>query len=158
MILDIRHAFTDEKGELEIYFREKILYFASLSKKISLFDKNGESLMRPMKKGAFGKATLLENNKKKSLLILSKRDCEGKRYFGLLPSSRDRVYRAQILTKNGVNYLLLTHDKIPFAAAKIVDSGRSVCKLYLRDENKDLSVKVLYFVLLYLKTQKNNGL
>lgn len=154
MILDIRHAFTDEKGELEIYSRGKIRYFASVCKKICLFDKNGEPLMRPMKKGVRGKATLRENDKQKNMLITPRRDSEGKKYFGLRPVSQNLVYRVQIFTKDGVKYLLLTHDKIPFAAVKIVDEGRSLCKLYLRDENKELLIKILYFVLLYLKIQR----
>lgn len=154
MILDIRHAFTDEKGDIEIYSRGKITYFANIRKKISLFDKNGEPLMRPMKKGAFGKSALLDSDKQKNMLITPRRDGKGKRYFGLRPVSQDLVYRVQIFTKDDAKYLLLTHEKIPFAVAKIVDDGRSLCKLYLRDENKDLLIRLLYFVLLYLKIQR----
>ena len=98
-----------------------------------------------------GKSTLLDEDKQKSLLILARKDSAGKKYFGLRPVSQDLVYRVQIFPVDGARFLLITHDKAPIAVAKIQNDGRSLCKLYLRDENEGLVSKLLPFVLFYLK-------
>lgn len=151
MIFDIRQAFTDIKGDLEIYSKGKIVYFANVRKKICLYTRDGFAVNSPMKKGASGRSTLCDVNKQKKITMFPSKGNDGKKNYGIHPVSEDVVYRAQFFSRDGVRYVLLTHDGKKIAVAKLFMEGRSLCKLYLRNENAKLSQDLLTFVLLYLK-------
>ena len=64
MIINVRHAFSDGVGEFSIYTDEKISHFANIGKKIRLFDKNGDILIKKVKKSAFKQTFLVIKDKK----------------------------------------------------------------------------------------------
>ena len=155
MIIDIRCAYSGVLGDIEIYIDEKIEYFAKIGKKVRLYNKSSDVLLNSLKKSPVGKAFIGDCNRKKAISVLRRKDSRGKIYYGLRPKDENRVFRVQTFSKDGVKYLLFTEDKKIFAAAKSSIEGRSLYKLYLKENSRELAEKLLLFVLYYMKTGAN---
>ncbi len=149
MIIDIRKAYSEDPSEIQIYIDKKIAYFATVGKKIRLFDKNSEPLTKKFKKGPLGKTLVCDKDQNKTYKIFPQKDKNKKVYYGIRPQDESRVFRVQTFLKDNVTYLLFTEDKKTVAAAKSFSDGRTLYRLYLKEENQELHRAFLAFVLYY---------
>ena len=155
MIINVRHAYSDNPSDFSIYTDEKISHFAFIGKKIRLFDKDGNSLIKKIKVTALGKKLFVFEGKKKSIKITKYRDSAKKIYYGILQRDKNFVYRVQIFQRDAKEYVLFTLDK-KFVGAAVSDSEMSLYKLYVKDSEKELAKYFLPFILYYVKAKKQN--
>ena len=149
MIVTVRRGFSDDPEDLSIYTGQKISHFAKIGKKILVFDRNGLVLVSKLKKSPLSKKVSVCEDRTKTAVIFQRRDAHGKIYYGIRPIGEEKVFRVQSFSRDGAQHLLFTIDKKTVAAAKSCDEP-CLYKLYLKDEDAELSSIFLPFVLYYI--------